>query len=421
MTHILLGVISLADLGTYLDRYAELTVRVGLNLQPGQTLMISGSTEAVDFIRRVTRKAYEAGAGRVHVTWSDPDVTRLTMELASDEGLAAAPVHTGRWFEELAEQGAAFLSISAPNPDLMAGIDPKRISVSSRCQQQAMQGYSRATSAGKVSWCVVAVPTAGWAAKLFPELSPEEGIAKLWGYVLDATRASADDPVGAWREHLDRLGERKSYLNQRRFKKLYFTAPGTDLTVELSDLHQWVCVSGTTNAKGVAFAPNVPSEEVFTAPQRTGVNGVVRSTLPLNYGGTMIEGITLRFDNGRIVEYSATAGEEALKGIIETDEGAHYLGEVALVPVESPIYQTGILFHNTLFDENASCHLAIGRAYPLCIQGGSEMSAEELAAHGVNQSLTHIDFMIGSEEMNIDAETATGERVAVFRNGSWAL
>lgn len=285
----------MSEFETMLDRYADLTVRGGINLQPGQVLMIGGpsavSTEAVDFVRRLTRAAYDAGASRVHVYWEDPQVNRLTLERATDEALAVYPAPVARWFEELAEEGAAFLTVVAPNPELLAGVDPKRVTMATRARQQALAKVSRYTSSGRVSWCVVAVPTVDWAAKLFPELPAAEGISRLWEYVLQATRASGDDPVQAWQAHLERLNQRKEYLNQRRFKRLHLTAPGTDLIVDLSDLHQWICVGGTTNGRGVPFAPNIPSEEVFTAPLREGVNGTVTATLPLQYAGTVIEGI----------------------------------------------------------------------------------------------------------------------------------
>lgn len=272
----------------------------------------------------------------------------------------------------------------------------------------------------KVNWCGAAAPVKGWADAALPDLPEGERMQALWEHILMACRVTGEgDPVAAWKEHLGRLGERTAFLNRSRFTRLHYRAPGTDLTIGLPERHRWISGAGARNSQGVAFCPNLPTEEVFTAPQKDGVNGVVRSTLPLNYAGTLITGMTLRFANGRVVSYSADSGQEVLGGIFDTDEGARFLGEVALVPVTSPIYETGILFYNTLFDENASCHLAVGRPYPICVEGGGAMSPAEREQAGLNYSSTHVDFMIGSEALDIDGETASGERVPLFRKGMW--
>lgn len=404
-----------------LDQYAELMIRVGINLQPGQNLIVNGSLEHADLVRRVVAKAYDAGARRVWVDWNDPQISRMTLARADAEALKEVPPQLAAWKEAHLAGGGALLSIGGSDPKLYAGIDPSRISTATQAAARANQGVSAYTSTMKAAWCGAAAPVKGWADAALAHLPEDERIAALWDYILAACRVTGDgDPVAAWQEHLARLGERTDFLNRQRFVRLHYRAPGTDLTIDLPENHLWISGAGAKNSVGTAFCPNLPTEEVFTAPQKDGVNGIVRSTLPLNYAGTLITGMTLRFDNGRVVEYLAETGQEVLKGILETDEGARFLGEVALVPVSSPINQTGILFYNTLFDENASCHLAIGRPYPICVAGGAAMSPEERAAAGLNYSSTHVDFMIGSAELDIDGETADGQRVALFRSGMWA-
>jgi aminopeptidase len=284
----------------------------------------------------------------------------------------------------------------------------------------AMKEYRTSLQAGKVSWSIVSVPTPSWASKVFPDLPVDEAIDKLWGYIFQATRLDRDDPIGAWEEHIRQLQERVAFLNGRSYRKLHYTAPGTDLTVELPKEHLWVA-GGIFNDRGTFFVPNLPTEEVFTLPSKDGVNGTVTSTMPLNYNGNLIDRFSLTFEKGRIISFTAEEGYETLKQLIETDEGSHYLGEVALVPHGSPISAMDVIFYNTAFDENASSHLAIGSAYPLCIKEGTTKSKEELASRGANSSLTHVDFMIGSAEFNIDGETADGSREPLFRKGAWAI
>ncbi|MFZ5826733.1 MAG: aminopeptidase [Bacillota bacterium] len=403
-----------------LDQYADLLIRVGINLQPGQKLIVRGSLEHADLVRRAVAKAYEAGAGRVFVDWTDPQVRRMTAERATEDGLKEYPPSWLKWQEELLAGGGALLSVTGSDPQLLAGIEPGRVSAMLQAAARVNQGVSALTATMQASWCVGAAPVQGWANAALPDLPESERVAALWDRVFTACRIDGvTDPVPAWRVHLGRLGERTDFLNRMQFTRLHYRAPGTELTVGLPANHLWFSGAGSRNSQGVPFCPNLPTEEVFTAPQRDAVDGVVRSTLPLNHGGALITGLTLRFERGRVVEYSADSGVEVLKGILETDEGARFLGEVALVPVSSPINQTGILFYNTLFDENASCHLAVGRAYPFCVQGGTAMSAAEREQAGLNFSNTHVDFVIGSAELDIDGETASGERVPLFRRGMW--
>jgi len=405
-----------------LERYATLLLTLGVNLQPGQNLIINASTAPVEevagIMRLLTTKAYEMGARNVFPEWDDAAVARTRMLSAPEEALSDVQLWRVKWMEEEAERGTAFLSLYAPDPNLFSGIDTQRLTISRRAHARARAHLSELTSKMAHPWSVGAIATQAWARKVYPDLSGADGMAALWRYIFTATRIDRPDPIQAWRDHLDQLSTHMTFLNRMRFKRLRYSAPGTDLAIDLPEGHLWVG-GGAGARSGPQFVPNLPTEEVFSLPAREGVNGTVSSTMPLNYNGTLIEGIRLTLERGRIVSYAAERGEEALKSIIETDEGSRYLGEVALVPNDSPV-NIGTPVYNTLFDENASCHIAIGRAYPICIEGGETMSPDELAAHGVNASDAHVDFMIGSAEMDIDGETASGERVPVFRKGMWA-
>lgn len=401
-----------------LEKYAELAVKVGVNIQEGQTLVINGPTNNMEFVRLVAKKAYEAGAKHVHVEWNDEKLSLIKYTLAPDEAFTEFPVWKAKGFEEMAENGAAFMSIVASNPDLLKEVNPERVANANKAAGQAMEKYRNYIQADKVSWCVIAAPSKDWANKVFPNSDQPEN--ELWEAIFMATRTNLEDPVKAWRDHNNKLLSKVDYLNEKKYAKLHYQAPGTDLTIELPEKHLWVG-GGGKNEAGVEFVANMPTEEVFTLPKKDGVNGTVTSTKPLNYSGNLIEGFSLTFENGKIVDFSADAGYETLKRLIETDEGSHYLGEVALVPHDSPISNSNILFYNTLFDENASNHLAIGSAYSFNIDGGKTMSKEELQQSGANTSITHVDFMIGSSEMNIDAITSEGKREPLFRNGNWAF
>lgn len=403
-----------------LQKYADLAVKVGVNIQKGQTLVVNAPLTSAEFVRNIAESAYEAGAKNVHVEWNDESLTRIKYDKAPDEAFKEFPTWKAKGFEEMAENGAAFLSITSSNPDLLKGVDPERISNASKTAGKAMEGYRNYIMSDHNSWSVVAVPSKGWAEKVFPDSPEDEQEAKLWDAIFEATRVSTGDPVQAWKEHSANLEQKVDYLNTKHYSKLHYRAPGTDLTIELPQAHQWV--GGISeNVKGNHFVANMPTEEVFTIPHKKGVNGVVSSTKPLSYGGTVIEDFTLTFEEGRIIKAEARHGNETLQHLIETDEGAHYLGEVALVPHDSPISNAGIIFFNTLFDENASNHLAIGNAYSFCLEGGKTMSKEELEAAGANESVTHVDFMIGSAEMDIDGIKEDGTSEPVFRKGNWAI
>ncbi|MBE1555878.1 aminopeptidase [Sporosarcina limicola] len=403
-----------------LSNYADLAVKVGVNIQPNQYLYISASTVATDFVRLVTERAYEAGARQVFVDWADDIVSRLRFEKAPADSFSEFPEWKVIERERLAEKGAAFMSIVSQSPDLLKGINPSRISDAQKAAGQALDKYRQYVQSDKISWTVIAVPSEDWAAKVFPEITKSEQVPALWDAILKAVRADQEDPVQSWVNHDSNLHEKVNYLNEKRYRKLHYTAPGTDLTIELPEGHLW-CGAGSINEKGHTFMANMPTEEVFTVPLKTGVNGYVSSTKPLSYGGNIIDHFKITFKDGRILDVAAEQGEEVLKRLIDTDEGAKHLGEVALVPHASPISQSELLFYNTLFDENASNHLAIGSAYAFCIKGGKKMSREELEKNGLNQSITHVDFMIGSDKMDIDGILDDGSTEAVFRSGNWAF
>lgn len=410
----------MSDFQKNLEKYAELAVKVGVNIQKGQTLVVNTALDSAEFVRLVVKKAYEAGAYNVVVNWSDDTVSRTKYDLAPDEAFLEYPTWRAKEIEELAENGAAFMSVVSSSPDLLKGVHPERISNFQKAAGKALHTYRKYVQSDKVSWTVIAAPSQAWAEKVFPENSGEASVQKLWEAIFKATRVDLENPVEAWKKHDETLHEKVNYLNGKRYKKLHYRAPGTDLTIELPKMHLW-CGAGSVNEKGHEFMANMPTEEVFTVPHKNGVNGTVSSTKPLSYGGNLIDNFTITFENGRIVDVKAEEGEEILRQLVETDEGSHYLGEVALVPHNSPISQSNVLFYNTLFDENASNHLAIGSAYAFCIEGGKKMSSEELSENGLNESITHVDFMIGSNAMDIDGITEDGKVEPVFRNGDWAF
>lgn len=403
-----------------LSRYAELAVKVGVNIQSNQYLYISASTDTTEFVRLVTEKAYDAGARQVFVDWSDDTISRLRYEKAPADSFAEFPEWKVMEREQLAEKGAAFMSIVSQSPDLLKGVEPSRIADTQKATGQALDKYRQYVQSDKISWTVIATPSKAWAAKVFPELPEEEQISALWTAIFKAVRTDKQDPVQEWINHDIHLHAKVDYLNDKRYHKLHYTAPGTDLIVELPKGHLW-CGAGSVNEKGHTFMANMPTEEVFTVPLKTGVNGYISSTKPLSYGGNIIDNFKLTFKDGRITEVSAEQGEEVLQRLIDTDEGAKHLGEVALVPHASPISQSGLLFYNTLFDENASNHFALGSAYSFCIEGGKTMAREELVKRGLNQSITHVDFMVGSEVMDIDGIHDDGSSEPVFRGGNWAF
>lgn len=408
------------DLGPRLAAYADVALRVGLNLQSDQPLVIRAPLEAAAFVRVVAAKAYAVTSRDVQVEWEDEPLSLIRYQLASEAALAEYPLWKAQGMRDLAEAGAGFLTIAATDPDLLRGVDPQRVATAHRARMAALADWYQCITGMRTPWTIVSVPTAGWAAKVFPELPEPRRTARLWECIFASVRIGVPDPVAAWRSHLAELGARAAYMNRARFRRLHYRGPGTQLRVDLPDGHCWV-TSPCCDPRGIRFVPNMPTEEIFTLPARTGVEGVVSATMPLNYHGALIEGLQLRFAAGRVVAAEARVGRETLQRLIATDEGAQRLGEVALVPHGSAVSSLGTLFYNTLFDENAASHLALGRAYPTCLEGGQALSAEQLEQRGANVSLEHVDFMIGSADLAVDGETAAGATAPVMRDGQWAF
>ena len=405
-----------------LDKYARLVVCTGVNLQKEQLLVINSPIECADFARRIAREAYKAGAHDVVISWKDEIFSHIRYRDAKEEVFSEYPEWQRRFYTDYAEQGAAFVSIAASNPEIFKDIAPNRLTMASQAAGAALLEYRARLMSNKNSWCVVSVPTAVWAKKVFPEVTEDEAVQKLWEEIYATVRISEDsDPVEAWGQHTSFLKKASDFMNGHDFKFLHYQNDlGTDLMVELPEGHIWAGGAEYTDTK-IRFVANMPTEEVYTLPKRDGVNGIVVSSKPLNFHGNLIENFRLVFQNGKVVDFSAERGEAVLKELLATDEGASFLGEVALVPFDSPISQSGILFYNTLFDENASCHFALGKAYPTCIKGGENMQSVELLQHGVNDSLLHEDFMIGTRDLSITGIKKDGTKVPVFVHGNFAF
>ena len=394
-------------------RYAQLAVRVGANLQPGQTLLVLGLLEHAALVRAVASEAYAAGARYVDVAYTDQHVRRTHIESASDEMLGYSPPWLVERFRDLGEQGGALVSITGnPEPQLFADLDGGRVG---RARMREVSEASLELSNGKANWTIVAFPNAGWAEKMFGEPDVE----RLWEAVASATRLDAPDPAAAWREHMERLDQRAAGLNERRFDHLRYRGPGTDLTIGLHADGLWESASMVSN--GIRHVPNMPTEEVFTCPDARRVDGTVRSTLPLQIQGTIVEGLEIRFADGRAVDVRATSGESLMRTHVATDDGAARLGEVALVDRTSAVGKTGLVFYDTLFDENASSHIALGDGFPENVPSLRELSNEERHERGLNHSSIHTDFMIGSDDLEVDGVTASGEAVPILRQGEWQL
>lgn len=401
-----------------LDAYAEVIIRVGLNLREGQRLIIMSPIEAAPLVRRVAAQAYRGGARLVETLWNDEQLLLTRFNLAPRDSFEEHSTWPVKALLEYLERGDALLSIFGRNPDLLQGQDPALIAAWQQTEGKASEPASRLISGDAVNWCVVAYPVASWAAKVYPDLSPAGQVERLWQAIFDICRVGTADPVAAWQAHVEGLARRAAFFNDKQYAALRFTGPGTDLTVGLPANHRWLG-GATRAANGIVNTANVPTEEIFTAPHRERVDGVVRATMPLNYGGSLIDGFSVTFKDGRVVDLSAEQGEPLLRSLVEMDEGAARLGEVALVPHSSPIARTGALFYNTLFDENAASHIALGRAYRNCIAGCEDVSDDEFAAFGGNSSLTHVDFMIGSAEIDLDGVTARGAVEPLMRGGEW--
>jgi aminopeptidase len=402
-----------------LDRLAEVAIKVGLNLQAGQDLLLTAPSAALPLVRKIAEHAYKAGAGLVTPFFSDEAVTLARYRFGHDDSFDRA---AGWLYEGMAKAFAANtarLAIVGDNPMLLAGEDPAKVSRASKANSIAYQPALERIVGFDINWNIISYPSASWAKQVFPDDEEDVAVAKLAGAIFAASRVDNDNPIEAWNRHNATLRSRTEWLNGQRFSALKYSGPGTDLTIGLADGHEWE--GGASMAKnGVICNPNIPTEEVFTTPHARRVNGHVVSTKPLSYQGSLIDGIAVKFEEGRIVEARAARGEEVLNKVLDTDEGARRLGEVALVPHSSPISNSGLLFFNTLFDENAACHIALGQCYSKCFVNGDRLTPEQIAAQGGNKSFIHIDWMIGSGKLDIDGVHADGRRVPVFRKGEWA-
>lgn len=407
--------------------YSRLIVRIALNLQPGQRLLIIGplasgglSLDAAPLARAVAAAAYDAGSPFVEAIWGDEALQLARLHHAPRDSFDEVSAWFPGTLVQHVEGGHAVLSVSANDPDLLSAESPEAVKAIQKATSREFLRFRELIGRNETNWAVVAAPASGWARRVFPELSPDEQTERLWDAVVRACRLDQDDPLDAWERHLSRLADRTAQLNGRQYTALRYRAEGTDLTVGLPVGHVWV--SGRTPSRsGVEFTANLPTEEVFTMAHKDRADGIVRSTKPLSHGGRLVKNFTLTFAEGRVTHVTAADGEDVLRSLIETDEGARRLGEVALVPNSSPISQSGLLFYNTLFDENAASHLAIGAAYRFTLSGGSAMDDEAFARAGGNQSSLHQDFMIGSAELNVDGVCPDGTLEAVMRHGEWAL
>ena len=402
-----------------LDRLAEVAVKVGLNLQKGQDLVLTSPLAALPLVRRIAHHAYKAGAGVVTPIFSDEEMTLGRFKDAHDKSFDKAASWLYEGMARAYANGAARLAIAGDNPSLLANEDPAKVSRVNKATSLAYQPALEKIAGFDINWNIVSYPNPSWAAVVFPDLPIIEATKKLADAIFSASRVDKPDAIGAWKDHNANLKKHAKWLNDQRFSALHYSGPGTDLTIGLADGHEWQ--GGASKAKnGVICNPNIPTEEVFTTPHAHRVEGYVSSTKPLSYQGTLIDKIKVRFEKGRIVEAHASKGEKVLQQILDTDEGARHLGEVALVPNSSPISASSLLFYNTLFDENAACHIALGQCYSKCFLKGAALSKEQIEKQGGNKSLIHIDWMIGSGEIDIDGITADGKKVPVFRKGEWA-
>jgi|TARA_B100000902_G_C27279311_1_gene900744 aminopeptidase len=403
-----------------LDRLASVSIRVGLNLQKGQDLIITSPVEALPLVRRLAAEAYRNGAGVVTTLLSDDQLSLARFENATDESLDRAP---GWMFEAMGKafkDNTARLAVSAANPLLLAEQDPARVARAAKATSLAAKPAMEPITNFATNWNIVSYPGRAWARQVFPDMSENDAVSALASAIFSISRVDCDDPISAWATHQETLTERQGWLNEQNFHSLHYKAPGTDFTLGLADGHEWKG-GASTSLNGISCTPNIPTEEVFTTPHSQRAEGTVRASKPLVHMGTLIDGIEVRFEEGRIVEATADVGEEVFLRLIETDEGASRLGEVALVPHSSPISESGLLFYNTLYDENASCHIALGQCYSKCFKGDIGNDKDAVVAAGGNSSNIHVDWMIGSDDLDIDGISEDGVRTPVMRRGEWAF
>lgn len=404
-----------------IDKYVELVIQKGINIQKGQILVISSPVEVYDFTRKLVKQAYELGASEVVVHWNDEVVGKYKYVYGAEDIFNTFPEWQKESMEYYRKKGAAFLSVYATDPDILKEVDKTRVARFQKAKSLALKEYYENVMGNSNQWCVISVPTQAWAKRVFPELSTEVAISEMWKLILKIVRADKENPILEWENHLNTLKARMDYLNKKRFAKLiYRNSLGTNLEIGLPEGHKWIS-GGEKSKAGVEFVANIPTEEIFTMPHREKVNGVVVSSKPLIYGGSVIDKFTLTFKDGEVINYSAEVGEEILGKLLSMDENSKYLGEVALVEYDSPISKSERVFYNTLFDENASCHLAFGGAYPVCLENSEGQSEEELKERGMNNSLTHEDFMIGTEDMEIVGIDSEGRETTIMKNGNFVF
>ena len=401
-----------------LDLFAEVAIKVGLGLEKGQELVMTASLDALPLARRITEQAYRAGASLVTTLYTDDEATLMRYRFAPDESFD----HAAKWLYDgmgaAFKSGSARLAIAGGNPSLLSNEDSEKVGRANRAVSQAYRPALELITRHEINWTIVACATPAWAAAMFPDDAPDLAMAKLWEAIFQTSRINADDPWREWKRHDALLQKRAAYMNEKRYAALQYRGPGTDFRLGLADDHLWLG-GGTTAGNGLYCIANMPTEEIFSTPHKDRADGVVTATKPLSHQGTMIEGIRVRFEQGRIVEAHATRGQEVLQKLIDTDDGARRLGEVALVPHSSPIAASGMLFYNTLFDENAASHIALGQAYSSCVRDGDKLTPEQLAAKGANDSLIHVDWMIGSDQLDIDGITASNAVEPLMRKGEW--
>lgn len=404
-----------------LAKYAELVIRQGVNLQKGEPAVISAPIEAADFVHEIVKEAYKCGAPKVTVMWHDDEVSRLRYANESEEALTDIPQWQIASRDHIVDTHSVYINVISERPDLMKDIDPKKIAAAARATNKAMYRFREATGSNNTRWVIIAYPNAEWAKKMFPTLGEEEALDKLWEYLHKTMRLDKDDSLAAWREHAQKLSKRSKFLNDAKIVSFHYkNSLGTDFTIGMP---KGYIFTGAEEMGGgnVYFTANLPTEEVFSSPDRLSANGTLVASKPLVRSGGVMENFSLTFKDGRVVSYKAEKGFETLKGIIETDEGSHYLGEIALVGYNSPIQNLNALFYNTLFDENASCHFAVGRAFPSCIKGGDAMTKEQQLEAGLNDSIEHVDFMVGTSDLSITAMTESGKEIVIFKDGDWAI
>lgn len=411
----------MTELQDKLQQYAELLVGVGMNVQKDQPVFIRSSVDALELTHYIVEAAYKRGASDVKVEYSDDKLSRLKFEYESVEFFEKDAVKSYEVEKRMdyVKRGAANLALITQDPDLLNGIDSEKLSTYQRQYSTAYKGYMEASQKNQFPWCVAAFPSKAWAQRVYPDLTETEAYSKFIDEVLDIVRVDGNDPVENWKNHVENLSIHARKLQDKNYKALHYISEGTDLVIGLPEGHIWEDATSYTS-EGQAFVANIPTEEVFTAPHRLNVNGHVTNKLPLSHNGNIIDGFTLTFKDGEVVDFKADQGEDVLRDLLNTDEGARRLGEVALVPDDSPISNRNTIFYNTLFDENASCHIALGSAYGFNVEGGTEMTTEEKLVHGLNDSLIHVDFMIGSPDLTIYGITQDDEKELVFENGNWS-